>query len=153
MVAELLSQPSIRMSKNQQIIDSAIKQEYEYGFVTDIDQDTIAPGLSDDVIKFISSKKNEPDWLLDWRLKAYHRWLKMKEPDWSKLNYSKIDFQSISYYSAPKKQKKLKSLDEVDPELLKTYNKLGIPLEEQKMLSNVAVDAVFDIVSVTTTFK
>ena len=94
------------MSKNQQIIDSAIKQEYEYGFVTDIDQDTIAPGLSDDVIKFISSKKNEPDWLLDWRLKAYHRWLKMEEPDWSKLNYSKIDFQSISYYSAPKKQKK-----------------------------------------------
>ena len=153
MVAELLSQPSIRMSKNQQIIDSAIKQEYEYGFVTDIDQDTIAPGLSDDVIKFISSKKNEPDWLLDWRLKAYHRWLKMEEPDWSKLNYSKIDFQSISYYSAPKKQKKLKSLDEVDPELLKTYNKLGIPLEEQKMLSNVAVDAVFDSVSVTTTFK
>jgi len=151
--AELLSQPSIRMSKNQQIIDSAIKQEYEYGFVTDIDQDTIAPGLSDDVIKFISSKKNEPDWLLDWRLKAYHRWLKMEEPDWSKLNYSKIDFQSISYYSAPKKQKKLKSLDEVDPELLKTYNKLGIPLEEQKMLSNVAVDAVFDSVSVTTTFK
>ncbi|MBH51428.1 MAG: Fe-S cluster assembly protein SufB [Candidatus Marinimicrobia bacterium] len=141
------------MSKNQQIIDSAIKQEYEYGFITDIDQDTIAPGLSDDVIKFISSKKNEPSWLLDWRLKAYHRWLKMEEPDWSKLNYSKIDFQSISYYSAPKKQKKLKSLDEVDPELLKTYNKLGIPLEEQKMLSNVAVDAVFDSVSVTTTFK
>ena len=141
------------MSKNQQIIDSAIKQEYKYGFITDIDQDTIAPGLSDDVIKFISSKKNEPSWLLDWRLKAYHRWLKMEEPDWSKLNYSKIDFQSISYYSAPKKQKKLKSLDEVDPELLKTYNKLGIPLEEQKMLSNVAVDAVFDSVSVTTTFK
>ncbi|MEE3302952.1 MAG: Fe-S cluster assembly protein SufB [Candidatus Neomarinimicrobiota bacterium] len=141
------------MSKNQQIIDSAIKQEYEYGFITDIDQDTIAPGLSDDVIKFISSKKNEPSWLLDWRLKAYHRWLKMEEPDWSKLNYSKIDFQSISYYSAPKKQKKLKSLDEVDPELLKTYNKLGIPLEEQKMLSNVAIDAVFDSVSVTTTFK
>ena len=141
------------MSKDQQIIDSAISKEYEYGFTTDIEQDTIPPGLNEDVIRFISAKKNEPDWLLDWRLKAYHRWLKMEEPDWSKLNYSKIDFQTISYYSAPKKQKKLKSLDEVDPELLKTYNKLGIPLEEQKKLSNVAVDAVFDSVSVTTTFK
>jgi len=141
------------MSKNQQIIDSAIEQEYEYGFVTDIDQDTLAPGLNEEVIKFISSKKDEPEWLLDWRLKAFDRWLKMDEPDWSKLNYPSIDFQSISYYSAPKKQKKLKSLDEVDPELLKTYDKLGIPLEEQKMLSNVAVDAVFDSVSVTTTFK
>ena len=141
------------MSKNQQIIDSAIEQEYEYGFVTDIDQDTLAPGLNEEVITFISSKKGEPEWLLDWRLKAFDRWLKMDEPDWSKLNYPSIDFQSISYYSAPKKQKKLKSLDEVDPELLKTYDKLGIPLEEQKMLSNVAVDAVFDSVSVTTTFK
>ena len=141
------------MSKNQQIIDSAIEQEYEYGFVTDIDQDTLAPGLNEEVIKFISSKKGEPEWLLDWRLKAFDKWLKMDEPDWSKLSYPSIDFQSISYYSAPKKQKKLKSLDEVDPELLKTYDKLGIPLEEQKMLSNVAVDAVFDSVSVTTTFK
>ena len=141
------------MSKNQQIIDSAIEQEYEYGFVTDIDQDTLAPGLNEEVIKFISFKKGEPEWLLNWRLKAFDRWLKMDEPDWSKLNYPSIDFQSISYYSAPKKQKKLKSLDEVDPELLKTYDKLGIPLEEQKMLSNVAVDAVFDSVSVTTTFK
>tara|TARA_Y100000766_G_scaffold47897_1_gene38173 strand:+ start:3420 stop:4868 length:1449 start_codon:yes stop_codon:yes gene_type:complete len=141
------------MSKDQQIIDSAISKEYEYGFTTDIEQDTIPPGLNEDVIRFISKKKKEPKWLLDWRLKAYQRWLKMEEPDWSKLNYSKIDFQTISYYSAPKKQKKLKSLDEVDPELLKTYNKLGIPLEEQKKLSNVAVDAVFDSVSVTTTFK
>ena len=141
------------MSKNQQIIDSAIEQEYEYGFVTDIDQDTLAPGLNEEVIKFISSKKGEPEWLFDWRLKAFDKWLKMDEPDWSKLSYPSIDFQSISYYSAPKKQKKLKSLDEVDPELLKTYDKLGIPLEEQKMLSNVAVDAVFDSVSVTTTFK
>ena len=141
------------MSKNQQIIDSAIEQEYEYGFTTDIEQDTIPPGLNEDVIRFISAKKDEPEWLLDWRLKAYNRWLEMEEPDWSKLNYSKIDFQKISYYSAPKKQKKLESLDEVDPELLKTYDKLGIPLEEQKMLSNVAVDAVFDSVSVTTTFK
>ena len=141
------------MSKDQQIIDSAISKEYEYGFTTDIEQDTIPPGLNEDVIRFISKKKKEPKWLLDWRLKAYQRWLKMEEPDWSKLNYSKIDFQTISFYSAPKKQKKLKSLDEVDPELLKTYNKLGIPLEEQKKLSNVAVDAVFDSVSVTTTFK
>ena len=141
------------MSKNQQIIDSAIKQEYEYGFTTKIEQDTIAPGLNEDVIRFISQKKKEPEWLLNWRIKAYRRWLEMEEPDWSKLNYSKIDFQKISYYSAPKDRKKLKSLDEVDPELLKTYDKLGIPLEEQKMLSNVAVDAVFDSVSVTTTFK
>lgn len=141
------------MDKNQQIIDSVINQEYEYGFTTDIEQETIPPGLNEDVIRLISSKKNEPEWLLDWRLKAYHKWLKMDEPNWSKLNYPNIDFQAISYYAAPKEKEKLKSLDEVDPELLETYNKLGIPLEEQKMLANVAVDAVFDSVSVTTTFK
>ena len=141
------------MDKNQQIIDSVINQEYEYGFTTDIEQETIPPGLNEDVIRLISSKKNEPDWLLDWRVKAYHKWLKMDEPNWSKLNYPNIDFQAISYYAAPKEKEKLKSLDEVDPELLETYNKLGIPLEEQKMLANVAVDAVFDSVSVTTTFK
>jgi len=120
------------MSKNTEIIDKAIGQEYEYGFTTDIEQETIAPGLNEDVIKLISSKKNEPQWLLDWRLKAYDQWLKMDEPDWSKLNFSNIDFQSISYYAALKPKKKLSSLDEVDPELLDTYNKLGIPLEEQK---------------------
>lgn len=141
------------MDKNQQIIDAVISQEYEYGFTTDIEQETIPPGLNEDVIRLISSKKNEPEWLLDWRLKAYHKWLKMDEPNWSKLNYPNIDFQAISYYAAPKEKEKLKSLDEVDPELLETYNKLGIPLEEQKMLANVAVDAVFDSVSVTTTFK
>ena len=141
------------MKKNQDIIDSAISQEYEYGFTTDIEQETIPPGLNEDVIRIISAKKNEPDWLLDWRLKAYKKWLKMDEPDWSKLNYGNIDFQAISYYAAPKQKEKLKSLDEVDPELLETYNKLGIPLEEQKLLANVAVDAVFDSVSVTTTFK
>lgn len=141
------------MAKSNPIIDSAISQEYEYGFVTDIDQETIPPGLNEDVIRLISSKKDEPDWLLEWRLKAYRQWLKMKEPNWAKLHYSKIDFQAISYYSAPKEKEKLKSLDEVDPELLETYTKLGIPLEEQKMLANVAVDAVFDSVSVTTTFK
>ena len=141
------------MDKNKQIIDEVIDQEYEYGFTTDIEQETIPPGLNEDVIRLISSKKNEPKWLLEWRLKAYKQWLKMDEPDWSKLNYSEINFQTISYYSAPKPKEKLKSLDEVDPELLETYKKLGIPLEEQKMLANVAVDAVFDSVSITTTFK
>ena len=141
------------MKNDQSIIDSAISQEYEYGFTTDIDQEKIPPGLNEDVIRIISSKKQEPKWLLNWRLKAYKQWLKMEEPDWSKLNYEDIDFQSISYYAAPKQKEKLKSLDEVDPELLDTYNKLGIPLEEQKVLANVAVDAVFDSVSVTTTFK
>ena len=141
------------MAKSNPIIDSAISQEYEYGFVTDIEQETIPPGLNEDVIRLISSKKNEPDWLLEWRLKAYNQWLKMEEPNWAKLHYAEIDFQAISYYSAPKEKEKLKSLDEVDPELLETYTKLGIPLEEQKMLANVAVDAVFDSVSVTTTFK
>ena len=141
------------MDKNKQIIDKVIDQEYEYGFTTDIEQETIPPGLNEDVIRLISSKKNEPKWLLEWRLKAYKQWLKMDEPDWSKLNYSEINFQAISYYSAPKPKEKLKSLDEVDPELLETYKKLGIPLEEQKMLANVAVDAVFDSVSITTTFK
>ena len=141
------------MSKDQKIIDQAISREYEYGFVTDIEQDIIPPGLNEDVVRIISDKKNEPKWLLDWRLKAFKRWKKMKNPNWSMLNYPDIDFQDISYYSAPKAKKKLKSLDEVDPEILKTYDKLGIPIEEQKMLSNVAVDAVFDSVSITTTFK
>ena len=141
------------MSKDQKIIDQAISREYEYGFVTDIEQDIIPPGLSEDVVRIISDKKNEPKWLLDWRIKAFKRWKKMKNPNWSMLNYPDIDYQQISYYSAPKAKKKLKSLDEVDPEILKTYDKLGIPIEEQKMLSNVAVDAVFDSVSITTTFK
>ena len=141
------------MSKDQKIIDQAISREYEYGFVTDIEQDIIPPGLNEDVVKIISDKKNEPKWLLDWRLKAFKRWKKMKNPKWSMLNYPDIDYQDISYYSAPKPKEKLKSLDEVDPEILKTYDKLGIPIEEQKMLSNVAVDAVFDSVSITTTFK
>ena len=141
------------MSKDQKIIDQAINREYEYGFVTDIEQDIIPPGLNEDVVRIISDKKNEPKWLLDWRLKAFKRWKKMKNPNWSMLNYPDIDYQQISYYSAPKAKKKLKSLDEVDPEILKTYDKLGIPIEEQKMLSNVAVDAVFDSVSITTTFK
>jgi len=135
-------------------IEKFTSQDYQYGFVTDIEQDTIAPGLDENVIRFISHKKREPEWLLNWRLKAYKHWLNMDEPNWAKVNYPKIDYQSISYYSAPKdKSDGPKSLDEVDPELIETYNKLGIPLEEQKMLSGVAVDAVFDSVSITTTFK
>ncbi len=141
------------MKNEKQIIDEAIKQDYKYGFVTDIDQETIPPGLNEDVIRHISEKKLEPDWLLEWRLKAYRHWKKIQEPDWAKINYPPIDYQAISYYSAPKKKKQLNSLDEVDPELLDTYNKLGIPLEEQKLLAGVAVDAVFDSVSVATTFK
>ena len=140
------------MSKNK-IIDKTIKEKYKFGFVTNIDQETIKPGLNEEVINIISSKKNEPKWLLDWRLRAYKKWLTMTEPNWAKLNYSKIDYDSISYYSAPKEKKKLKSLDEVDPEILRTYEKLGIPIEEQKMLAGVAVDAVFDSVSIGTTFK
>ena len=140
------------MSKNK-IIDKTIKEKYKFGFVTNIDQDTIPAGLNEDVIRIISSKKSEPDWLLNWRLKAYRQWIKMKEPSWAKIKYPKVDYDSISYYSAPKKKKKLKSLDEVDPEILRTYEKLGIPIEEQKMLAGVAVDAVFDSVSIGTTFK
>ncbi|HBR87548.1 MAG TPA: Fe-S cluster assembly protein SufB [Candidatus Marinimicrobia bacterium] len=134
------------------IIEKAIDQEYKYGFVTDIEQDTLPPGLNEDVIRAISEIKNEPEFMLKWRLKSYRQWLKMEEPTWAKVDYPPIDYQAISYYSAPKK-KELNSLDEVDPELLDTYTKLGIPLEEQKMLSGVAVDAVFDSVSVATTFK
>ena len=134
------------------IIDQKISEDYKYGFVTDIESETLPPGLDEDVVRFISTIKEEPQWLVDWRLKAYRHWLKMKEPVWAKVHYHDIDYQDISYYSAPKK-KELQSLDEVDPELLRTYDKLGIPLEEQKMLSGVAVDAVFDSVSVTTTFR
>jgi len=140
------------MSNEQKIIDSNLEKDYEYGFVTDIESETIPPGLNEDVIKTISRKKNEPEWLLDWRLKSYRHWLKKENPNWANIQYPDIDYQAISYFSAPKK-KELSSLDEVDPELLETYNKLGIPLEEQKMLSGVAVDAVFDSVSIATTFK
>ena len=140
------------MSNNKNSAEDLIKNDYKYGFVTQIQEDRIPAGLNENIIKTISSLKNEPRWLLEWRLKAYNRWLEMTAPQWENLKYSKIDFQNICYYSAPKK-KNLKSLDEVDPELLKTYDKLGIPLNEQKMLSGVAVDAVFDSVSVATTFK
>jgi len=134
-------------------IDSLVNREYAYGFVTDIEADTLPPGLSEDVIRLISGKKDEPAWLLDWRLKAYRRWITMKEPHWPNVTYPPIDYQEQSYYSAPRSVKPLQSLDEVDPELLRTYAKLGIPLNEQKMLSGVAVDAIFDSVSVGTTMK
>ena len=133
-------------------INKQLDKKYEFGFTTDIEQETLPPGLDEDVIKIISGKKNEPDWLLNWRLNAFKKWKKMIEPKWAKINYPEIDYQKISYFSAPKKSN-LKSLDEVDPEILKTYNKLGIPIEEQKMLAGVAVDAVFDSVSIATTFK
>ncbi|WP_392392141.1 Fe-S cluster assembly protein SufB [Stygiobacter electus] len=135
------------------VIDDLTSSEYKWGFITDIESETAAKGLNENVIRMISSKKNEPEWMTEWRLKAYRYWLKMEEPKWPNVHYPQIDFQDISYYSAPKQKPKLNSLDEVDPELLKTFEKLGIPLEEQKILSGVAVDAVFDSVSVATTFK
>ena len=137
---------------SNEAIKKTIAEDYKYGFETNVEQDTFPPGLDEEVIKRLSEIKNEPKWLLNWRLKAYRHWLKMKEPTWSKVQYSPIDFQAISYYSAPRK-KSAGSLDEIDPEILETYTKLGIPLDEQKMMEGVAVDAVFDSVSVATTFK
>jgi Fe-S cluster assembly protein SufB len=132
--------------------------QYKYGFITDIESDKAPKGLSEDTVRFISAKKNEPEWMLEWRLEAYRRWLTLQEPTWARVKYSPIDYQDLYYYSAPKKKAGVKSLDEIDPEILKTYAKLGIPLREQEMLAgverpNVAVDAVFDSVSVVTTFK
>lgn len=135
-------------------MEQLVRREYTQGFVTDIESDTVPPGLDEGVIAFISQKKGEPEWMLEWRLDAYRQWLKMKEPSWAHLNYPPIDYQAISYYSAPKKpEDRPQSLDEVDPKLLETYEKLGIPLHERAALAGVAVDAVFDSVSVTTTFK
>ena len=135
-------------------IEALTNKEYKYGFYTEVETDTVPPGLNEDVIRLISAKKKEPEFMLEWRLKAYRHWLTLKEPSWANVHYPPIDYQSIVYYSAPKSQEdRPKSLDEVDPELLKTYEKLGIPLREQEMLAGVAVDAVFDSVSVATTFK
>ncbi len=134
-------------------IEELTNQEYKYGFVTDIEADSLPKGINEDIVKQLSAKKGEPEFMLEWRLKAYKHWLTMKEPSWPNVIYPPIDYQDIVYYSAPKKQPQLKSLDEVDPELLRTYEKLGISLDEQKRLSGVAVDAVFDSVSVATTFK
>ncbi|HEY8233373.1 MAG TPA: Fe-S cluster assembly protein SufB [Vicinamibacteria bacterium] len=139
---------------SSQDLQAFTQGEYKAGFVTDIEQDTLPPGLSEDVVRFISAKKGEPEWLTEWRLKAYRHWLTMKEPTWAHVHYPPIDYQSISYYSAPKQKKDgPKSLDEVDPKLLETYEKLGVPLHERAKLAGVAVDAVFDSVSVATTFK
>jgi Fe-S cluster assembly protein SufB len=134
-------------------IDQHVKEPYKYGWSTDIESELAPKGLNEDIIRLISEKKNEPEWMLEWRLKAYRHWLTMSEPTWSNVSYEPVDYQQIHYYAAPKQQKKLESLDDVDPKILETFAKLGIPLEEQKRLTGVAVDAVFDSVSVATTFK
>ena len=141
-------------SETLNTLDTYSKNKYKYGFITDIDEEKPQKGLNENIIKFISSKKKEPEWLLKWRLKAYSKWKKMKDPKWANLSFPKIDYQDIYYYSAPKGfDKKPKDLSEVDPKIIETYNKLGIPLEEQKVLAGVAVDVVFDSVSVATTYK
>jgi Fe-S cluster assembly protein SufB len=134
-------------------LQNVVNQPYKHGFVTEIESDVAPKGLNEDTIRLISTKKNEPKWLLDFRLKAYQQWLKMEEPKWSNVKYPKIDFQAISYYSAPKTKKKLASMDEVDPELLRTFEKLGVPMHERAALAGVAVDVIFDSVSVATTYK
>lgn len=138
---------------NIDVLHEVTSGEYKYGFVTNIESDSAPKGLSEDIVRFISAKKNEPEWMLEFRLKAYRYWLNMEVPEWALVSYPKIDFQDIIYYSAPKRKKELESLDQVDPELIDTFNKLGISLEEQKLLSGVAVDAVIDSVSVKTTFQ
>ncbi len=134
-------------------VEQQVTQPYKYGWFTEVESDLVPAGLSEAIIRMISGKKGEPDWLLEWRLNAYRNWLKMKEPTWANVRYDPIDYQAIHYYAAPKRQEKLNSLDEVDPKVLETFSKLGIPLEEQKRLAGVAVDAIFDSVSVATTFK
>ena len=141
------------MSTSTETIEELATREYKYGFFTDVETETIPKGLSEDVVRLISEKKGEPEWLLEWRLKAYRLWLTMKEPTWQNVHYEPINYQDIAYYSAPKKKKTLNSLDEVDPEVKATFDKLGIPIEEQMLLAGVAVDAVFDSVSVATTFR
>ena len=141
------------MTPEENNIEQLATKEYKYGFETSIDSDTAPRGLNEDIIRLISEKKGEPEWMVEWRLKAYHHWLTMTEPTWPNVKYPHIDYQNVIYYSAPKKKPKLNSLDEVDPELLNTFDKLGISLDEQKRLAGVAVDAVFDSVSVATTYK
>src|SRR5438128_2636489 len=142
------------MSTATETIEGFVKQEYKYGFYTDVETDSAAPGLTEETIRFISNKKNEPEFLLEWRLKAFRHWLTLKEPTWPKVQHPPIDYQRISYYSAPKKRGDgPKSLDEVDPKLLETYEKLGIPLKERERLAGVAVAAVFDAVRVAQTFR
>src|SRR5690348_9043617 len=139
--------------ETQQTIRELSQEGYKYGFVSDIETDTAPPGLNEDTIRFISAKKDEPEWLLEWRLMAFRAWREMTEPNWAKLQLTPIDYQAATYYSAPKQNAGPQSLDEVDPELLRTYEKLGIPLREREVLAGVAVDAVFDSISVATTFK
>jgi Fe-S cluster assembly protein SufB len=141
------------MSTSTDVIERLANTEYKYGFITEVEQEIVPKGLNEDVIRLISSKKDEPGWLLEWRLKSYRAWLKMKEPTWQNVKYDPIDYQAISYYAAPKKRPVLGSMDEVDPEIRATFEKLGIPLVEQQLLAGVAVDAVFDSVSVATTFR
>ena len=142
------------MSDEQNSVSDLLEDnQYKYGFTTDVESETFAKGLSEEVVRAISKKKNEPEFMLKFRLKAFEKWKTMKEPAWPNVHYPPIDFQNISYYSAPKKKKQLESLDEVAPEVMRTFEKLGIPLDEQKKLANVAVDAVFDSVSVATTHK
>lgn len=141
------------MRTTQTEVDRFIQGGYEQGFITDIETDSAPPGLDENTVRFISARKNEPEWMLEMRLQALRHWLTLEEPGWSSVEHPPIDYQAISYYAAPKKQNTPASLDEVDPALLETYAKLGIPLEEQKMLAGVAVDAVFDSVSVATTFR
>ena len=139
--------------ENEDILEQITTADYKYGFVTDIEADAAPKGLSEDIVRFISAKKNEPEWLLSWRLKAYRHWLTLKEPTWPNVHYPTINYQDIIYYSAPKQKIAPNSLDEIDPELRDTFEKLGISLNEQKRLSGIAVDAVMDSVSVATTFK
>jgi len=141
------------LTSEQETLQQWERSEYKYGWVTDIESESAPPGLNEDIVRFISAKKEEPAWMTEWRLKAYRHWLEMTEPTWQNLTIPPINYQDLIYYSAPKQEAKPKSLDEIDPKLLETYEKLGIPLEEQKMLAGVAVDAVFDSVSVATTFK
>jgi Fe-S cluster assembly protein SufB len=141
------------MNDDRRQLEETVLSEYKYGFVTHIETDRAPKGLTEDTIRFISAKKNEPEWLLEWRLKAFRLWLTMEEPDWANIQYEKVDYQDITYYAAPKQKTKPKSLDEIDPELRRTFEKLGISLDEQKRLTGVAVDAVIDSVSIATTFK
>ncbi|HCA42595.1 MAG TPA: Fe-S cluster assembly protein SufB, partial [Bacteroidetes bacterium] len=141
------------MSDQNQILEELTGSEYKYGFVTNFEEERAPKGLNEDIVKFISAKKNEPEFMLEWRLKAYRHWLTMKEPNWQNVHYPPIDYNDIYYYAAPKNAKKLKSLDELDPQIKNTYDRLGIPLEEQLILAGVAVDAVIDSVSVVTTYK
>ncbi|KYG77178.1 Fe-S cluster assembly protein SufB [Roseivirga echinicomitans] len=141
------------MGKDDQILEEFTSKEYEFGWTVDFEADEAPKGLNDDIIRFISAKKEEPQWMLDWRLEAFHAWQKMKEPEWANVHYPKVDFQDLIYYSAPKKKKQVNSLDEIDPEMIATFERLGISLTEQKRLTGVAVDAVIDSVSVATTFK